>query len=106
MNPYPKTIVDETSGVEVPNEKYRIWQEGYEAGLEETPENALERATRSAALLKGKVSVRVYNAILKAYWRKSLKEPLNELSDNMLLGQREIWHKSLAEIRTVIPRPK
>jgi len=31
-NPYPEKITDEISGVEVPNEHHRIWQEGYEAG--------------------------------------------------------------------------
>lgn len=29
--PYPETIRDEDSGVEVPNDKYQYWHEGYEA---------------------------------------------------------------------------
>jgi len=31
-NPYLEILVDETSGVEVPDERHRIWDEGYEAG--------------------------------------------------------------------------
>jgi len=31
-NPYPKTVIDEVSGAEVPNERWRIWQEGFNAG--------------------------------------------------------------------------
>jgi len=31
-NPYPEILVDETSVVEVPNDRHRIWNEGYEAG--------------------------------------------------------------------------
>ena len=31
MNPYPKILADETSGVEVPNEKHYIWEEGFKA---------------------------------------------------------------------------
>jgi len=29
-NPYPEKIVDEVTGIEVPNDAHRIWQEGYE----------------------------------------------------------------------------
>ena len=29
--PYPETVKDEYSGVEIPNDKYRYWHEGYEA---------------------------------------------------------------------------
>ena len=28
MNPYPKTIIDEDSGREIPNFKHQIWEEG------------------------------------------------------------------------------
>ena len=28
MNPYPKTIIDEDSGREIPNFKHKIWEEG------------------------------------------------------------------------------
>ena len=31
-NPYPKTIIDEVSGVEVSCDAHRHWQEGFEAG--------------------------------------------------------------------------
>lgn len=37
-NPYPKTIEDESSGVKVPNEKHRIWEEGHQAGIREIVE--------------------------------------------------------------------
>ncbi len=30
MNPYPETITDEISGVEVYNQKHDLWQEGYD----------------------------------------------------------------------------
>jgi hypothetical protein len=36
LNPYPATIIDETSGISVPNLAYRIWLEGYQAGREST----------------------------------------------------------------------
>lgn len=29
--PYPETIKDEDSGIEVSNDQYRYWHEGYEA---------------------------------------------------------------------------
>ena len=32
-NPYPETITDEVSGVEVPNDLWRAWQEGQNATL-------------------------------------------------------------------------
>lgn len=31
-NPYPEILVGEISGVEVPDDRHRIWDEGYEAG--------------------------------------------------------------------------
>ncbi len=34
-NPYPERIEDECSGIGVPSDKHRIWQEGYEAGWKE-----------------------------------------------------------------------
>lgn len=37
-NPYPKDIIDETSGISVPSGKHQIWQEGYEAGWNEAKE--------------------------------------------------------------------
>jgi len=36
-NPYPEMITDETSGIRVPNIAYRIWLEGYKAGIENIP---------------------------------------------------------------------
>ena len=32
MNPYPKTIEDETSGVVAPNRDYTVFEEGKKAG--------------------------------------------------------------------------
>ncbi len=34
-NPYPEILVDETFGVEVPDQRHRIWDEGYEAGQQD-----------------------------------------------------------------------
>ncbi len=34
QNPYPELLIDEVSGVEVPDIRYKIWTEGYEAGRE------------------------------------------------------------------------
>lgn len=31
-NPYPKTLIDEASGIQVPDSRYKIWAEGYEMG--------------------------------------------------------------------------
>jgi len=30
-NPYPQFLIDEVSGIEVPNQKHQIWEEGYKA---------------------------------------------------------------------------
>ncbi len=32
QNPYPEFLIDEASGIEVPDNRYKIWVEGYEAG--------------------------------------------------------------------------
>ena len=34
FGPYPETITDEVSGTEVPNDRYRLWNEGFKAGQE------------------------------------------------------------------------
>jgi hypothetical protein len=34
-NPYPKEIVDEVSGVSVPNRDYMVWQQCYSDALKE-----------------------------------------------------------------------
>ena len=34
-NPYPKTITDEPSGIEVSNTEYKIWDEGHKVGMYE-----------------------------------------------------------------------
>jgi hypothetical protein len=34
LNPYPATIIDDSSGISVSNLAHRIWLEGYEAGRE------------------------------------------------------------------------
>jgi len=31
-NPYLEFLIDEVSGIEVPNQKHQIWEEGYRAG--------------------------------------------------------------------------
>ena len=31
-NPFPQTIRDETSGIEVPNQRHQDWQAGYATG--------------------------------------------------------------------------
>ena len=31
-NPYPQFLIDEVSGIEVPNQKHQTWEEGYKAG--------------------------------------------------------------------------
>ena len=31
-NPYPKFLIDEVSGIQVLDIRYRIWNEGYESG--------------------------------------------------------------------------
>lgn len=33
INPYPKLVKDEDSGIEVPNKRYDDWESGYRAGL-------------------------------------------------------------------------
>ena len=35
VNPYPKELLDEVSGILVSNQKHKIWQEGYIAGWNE-----------------------------------------------------------------------
>jgi len=32
QNPYPEFLIDEASGIEVPDTRHKIWAEGYEAG--------------------------------------------------------------------------
>ncbi len=32
-NPYKETIVDEASGIEVPDQRHEIWEAGYKAGI-------------------------------------------------------------------------
>jgi hypothetical protein len=36
INPYPKFIKDEDSGIEVPNTRYDDWESGYRAGIADT----------------------------------------------------------------------
>ena len=38
-NPYPATITDECSGIQVLKIAHKIWAEGYEAGCKETRDN-------------------------------------------------------------------
>jgi len=33
-NPYPEILIDEASGIEVPDIRHKIWSEGYKAGKE------------------------------------------------------------------------
>ena len=32
QNPYPELLIDEVSGIEVPDTRHKIWAEGYKAG--------------------------------------------------------------------------
>jgi len=32
QNPYPELLIDEVSGIEVPDTRHKIWAEGYQAG--------------------------------------------------------------------------
>ena len=34
-NPYPELLIDEASGIEVPDIRHKIWTEGYKAGKED-----------------------------------------------------------------------
>lgn len=34
-NPYPEMLIDEVSGIEVPDTRNKIWEEGYRAGKED-----------------------------------------------------------------------
>ena len=36
-NPYPEFLIDEVSGIEVPDARHRIWAEGYQAGSRGKP---------------------------------------------------------------------
>ena len=36
-NPYPETMVDEASGVEVSDIRHQVWAEGYAAGRQPGP---------------------------------------------------------------------
>jgi hypothetical protein len=47
LNPYPETIIDDSSGISVPNLAYRIWLEGYEAGRESASLDESQRETAS-----------------------------------------------------------
>lgn len=31
-NPYPEFLIDETSGIQVPDIRHQLWDEGYKAG--------------------------------------------------------------------------
>jgi hypothetical protein len=45
LNPYPETIIDESSGTSVPNLAYRIWLEGFQAGRESASFDESKRET-------------------------------------------------------------
>lgn len=51
-NPYPKEIVDESSGIIVPNSLWKVWEEGYQvgykAGIEEEPTIVIKEGKRQA----------------------------------------------------------
>ena len=34
-NPYPETLIDEVSGIEVLGIRHQLWEEGYRAGKED-----------------------------------------------------------------------
>jgi len=50
-NPYPKTLVDETSGIEVPDSRHRIWAEGYRAGRKRQMIKSVIRADNGMVLV-------------------------------------------------------
>lgn len=35
INPYPKILVDEVSGVKVPDIRHQLWGDGHKAGMKE-----------------------------------------------------------------------
>ncbi len=37
-NPYPEFLIDEASGIQVPDLRHEIWAEGYEAGRKDYPD--------------------------------------------------------------------
>lgn len=37
-NPYPKVLMDEVSGIEVPDIRHQLWEEGHKAGIREVVE--------------------------------------------------------------------
>ena len=63
FNPYPKVIADEVSGIEVSNNDYYIWEEGFKAGVKEVVEFVL-----SHKLYAGNIS------IPRNVWQAKLKE--------------------------------
>jgi len=53
MNPYPERVIDEASGIEVPNDAYYIWKEGYEAGILAGKETYMAKPTnREGGLMR------------------------------------------------------
>uniref|UniRef100_A0A6M3J947 Uncharacterized protein n=1 Tax=viral metagenome TaxID=1070528 RepID=A0A6M3J947_9ZZZZ len=48
INPYPKTIIDEVSGTEIPNQRYDDWLKGYAAAYNEKNEYAYQRGYEDA----------------------------------------------------------
>ena len=47
FNPYPATVIDDSSGIIVPNLAHRIWLEGYQAGRESASSDESQRETAS-----------------------------------------------------------
>ena len=41
-NPYPEILVDEVSGVEVPDQRHQIWKEGFDKGYEARGKEIIE----------------------------------------------------------------
>ena len=52
FNPYPEKLVDEVSGIEVPNEKHKIWYEGYLDGVVEGRKKGIVEGIRMYAWWK------------------------------------------------------
>ena len=44
-NPYPEFLIDEVSGIEVPDARHKIWAAGYETGREGKP--VIEKVTKA-----------------------------------------------------------
>ncbi len=49
-NPYPKVLIDEDSGVEVPDDRHRIWEKAHQAALQAVGEWLKSRLVAQTSL--------------------------------------------------------